>query len=206
MYSFSNPVQNPKSIIFFHNPVRKNTLVQNLCGLRVHIKFIFWGSQQQWFGKSHGATGFLNMESVHQHLHWRKISEETKRDNYLSLSIAICPCLSFTQWLTQVSISPFVCLPNRVAYKSVHFCFTGWRVFREKTKQNKTNKQNNISHHLTGNPNHSQERINHFLDLAPSDCSGRRSWQLICLRAFDYSATKLRVLASSRAGISCPTV
>lgn len=147
--------------------------MQNLCGLRVHIKFIFWVSQQQWFGKSHGATGFLNMESVHQYLHWRKISEETKRDNYLSLSIAICPCLSFTQWLTQVSISPFVCLPNQLVYKSVHFCFTGWRVCW------KTKKNNNISHHLTGNPNHSQERINHFLDLAPSDCSGRRSWQLI---------------------------
>lgn len=40
-------------------------------------------------------------------------------------------------------------------------------------------KKNTISHHLTGNPDHSQERINHFLDLAPSDCSGRRSWQLI---------------------------
>lgn len=109
MYPFSNPVQTLKVLFSFHNPVRKNTLVQNLCGLGVHIKFIFWVSQQQWFGKSQGATGFLNMESVHQYLHWRKI-EETKRDNFLSLSIAICPCLSFAQWLTLVSISPFVCL------------------------------------------------------------------------------------------------
>lgn len=84
--------------------------MQNLCGLRVYIKFIFWSPQQQWSGKSHGATGILSMESVHQYLHWRKISEETIRDNYLPLSIAICPFLSFPARLTEVSVCPFVCV------------------------------------------------------------------------------------------------
>lgn len=97
--------------------------MQNLCGLRVYIKFIFWGPQQQWSGKSHGATGILNMESVHQYLHWRKISEETIRDNYLSLSIAICPFLSFPARLTEVSVCPFVCLSIFCPY--VHVLVVG---------------------------------------------------------------------------------
>lgn len=186
-FSFLNwlifkPISDPK-IIHFSQPSQKNTLVQNLCGLRVYIKFIFWGPQQQWFGKSHGATGFLNMESVHQYLHWRKIPEETIRDNFLPLSIAICPCLSFPARLTEVSIFPFVCVclsnfcqsTSLSVNLSIHLCFSGWRVCCKKN-------QKNISHHLTDNPDHSKEKTNRFLDLAPADCSSRRSWQLIASR------------------------
>lgn len=155
--------------------------MQNLCGLRVYIKFIFWGPQQQWFGKSHGATGFLNMESVHQYLHWRKMPEETIRDNFFaSVSIATCPCLSFPARLTDVSICPFVCvhLSNFCQSTSlsvtlfIYFRFCGRRVYC----------RNDISHHLTDNPNQSYKKTNHFLDLATADCSRRRSWQLIASR------------------------
>lgn len=140
---------------------------------------MFWGPQQQWFGKSHGATGFLNMESVHQYLHWRK---NTRRDNWrhLPLSIAICPCFSFPAWLTEVSIFPFVvvCLSIFCQSTSLIICPHMYVLVAGEYAVKKKGK----CHHLTENPEHSKEKTNHFLDLAPADCSSQRSWQLIASR------------------------
>lgn len=68
MTNFSNPFQTQKLFIFFITQSEKHTSAK-FVRFKSYIKFIFWGPQQQWFGKSHGATGYLNMESVHQYLH-----------------------------------------------------------------------------------------------------------------------------------------
>lgn len=115
------------------------------------------------------------------------------------LSLSHVPIMTDTG--VNLSICLSVCLISRYINLSVFVLLAG-EYAGKKTKKN----QQPISHHLTDNPNHGQERINHFLDLAPSDLQQSTILTAYCLQAFDYSATKLRVLASSRARISCPTV
>lgn len=175
--------------------------MQNLCGLRVRIKFIFWVSQQQWFGKSHGATGFFehgvcsSISSLKKNIR-RDKERQLLVSFHCNLSLSHVPIMTDTG--VNLSICLSVCLISGSINLSVFVLLAGEYAGKKK--------QQPISHHLTDNPNHSQERINHFLDLAPSDLRQSTILTAYCLQAFDYSATKLRVLASSRARISCPTV
>ena len=120
--------------------------MQNLCGLRVYIKFIFWGPQQQWFGKSHGATGFFEhglCSSI------SSLKKNASRDNQRQLSasvfIATCPCLSFPARLTEVSFPPFVCvrLSNicLLICLLIYFRLCGWRVCCSKKRKKKKKKK-----------------------------------------------------------------
>lgn len=157
--------------------------MQNLCDLyKLYIFFLFWGGRGVPSSSSLGSPkeplGFLEHESVHQYLHWRKLSKETTPCLCFHTNMSLSLPLLF--WLTEATNCTFVCVhlssfcqsPSLSANLLIYFGTCGWRVHCRKR----------ISHLLAGSPNQSYKRTNHFLDLGTVDCSSWHSWQLIASR------------------------
>lgn len=109
--SFFKPTSDPKIIHFFITQSEKHTSAKFVRFKSLYKVYIL-GSQQQWFGKSHGATGFFFEHGFCSSISSLKknASRDNQRQLYASVSIATCPCLSFPARLTEVSFPPFVCV------------------------------------------------------------------------------------------------
>lgn len=116
--SFFKPTSDPKIIHFFITQSEKHTSAKFVRFKSLYKVYIL-GSQQQWFGKSHGATGFFFEHGFCSSISSLKknASRDNQRQLYASVSIATCPFFSST---TDRGVFPSICLCPSVYYLSVN--------------------------------------------------------------------------------------
>lgn len=177
--------------------------MQNLCGLRVYIKFIFWGPQQQWFQKSHMATGLLNIRVCSS---ISSLKKNATRDNETRICLCFHRNLSmslFSSRLTEVWICPFVyvhliSVSQSVCYSHHLFMICGWRVYPKKKKKNQS------QFDWYSQPEWHEDKS--FPGFGHSWLQQSTILTAYCLQASTCSVTEHRILASPRTRISCLTI